>query len=95
MVALAKNGEKKKRLMIIVATTSLPAVDCPNAGTPHARANYTLHNVPHILQGSNKILVLDRNQDTVRKSNFYLLGFLVHALVQKFFCVKYFERMKI
>ena len=27
-----KNGEKKeKRLLKIVATTSLPAVDCPNA----------------------------------------------------------------
>ena len=40
-----KRGEKK-RLMIIVATTSLPAVYRPNgyartttAGTPHARAN--------------------------------------------------------
>ena len=31
MVALAKNGEKKKRLMERVATTSLPAVDRPNA----------------------------------------------------------------
>ena len=30
--ACAKNGEKKeKRWMKIVATTSLPAVDCPNA----------------------------------------------------------------
>ena len=27
-----KMGKKKKRLMIIVATTSLPAVDRPNAG---------------------------------------------------------------
>ena len=44
-----KNGEnrEKKRLMRIVATTSLPAVNHPNdtaqtttAGTPHARANY-------------------------------------------------------
>ena len=37
-----KKGEKKeeKRRMKIVATTSLPAVDRPTAGTPHARANY-------------------------------------------------------
>ena len=36
--------EKKKRLMKIVATTSLPAVNRPNAGTPHARPiiKYTL-----------------------------------------------------
>ena len=37
-----KNGGKKeKRLMEIVATTSLPAVDrpTPTAGTPHTRAN--------------------------------------------------------
>ena len=34
-----KNG--KKRLMIIVVTTSLPAVDSrmPTTGTPHPRAN--------------------------------------------------------
>ena len=35
-----KMGEKKKkRRMKIVATTSLPADDRPNAGTPHTRAN--------------------------------------------------------
>ena len=33
-----KNGKKKKRQMKIVATTSFPAVDRLNAGTPHARA---------------------------------------------------------
>ena len=35
-----KNGEKKEKKKIrmkIVATTSLPAVDRPTAGTPHAR----------------------------------------------------------
>ena len=34
------SGEENggKRLMRIVATTSLPAVDRPNTGTPHARA---------------------------------------------------------
>ena len=31
-----KNGEKKKRQMKIVATTSLPAVDRPNADRPTA-----------------------------------------------------------
>ena len=36
-------GKKRKRLMEIVATTSLPAVNRPNAGTPHARANYQIH----------------------------------------------------
>ena len=36
-----ERGGKEKRLMIIVATTALPAVDRPNAtaGTPHVRAN--------------------------------------------------------
>ena len=36
----AGTGKKRKRLTEIVVTTSLPAVDRPNAdpGTPHARA---------------------------------------------------------
>ena len=40
-----KEKKKKKRMAFLVATTSLPAVYCPNgyarmktAGTPHARA---------------------------------------------------------
>ena len=40
-----KRKKKKKRMAFLVATTSLPAVYCPNgyartttAGTPHARA---------------------------------------------------------
>ena len=33
-----RGGKKKKRRMKIVATTSLPAVDRPTTGTPHARA---------------------------------------------------------
>ena len=37
-----KRGGKKKRRMKIVATTSLSAVDRPNAGTPHARAKMTI-----------------------------------------------------
>ena len=35
-----KEKRKKKRMAFLVATTSLPAVNRPNAGTPHARANY-------------------------------------------------------
>ena len=42
------NGEiKKKRLMIIVAATSLPAVDWPTAGTPTTCAKIQLLNSPH------------------------------------------------
>ena len=38
-----KTGKKKKIRMKIVATTSLPAVDRPNAGTPHARAKRSFY----------------------------------------------------
>ena len=41
--------------MIIVATTSLPAVDCPNAGTPHACAKIGCYdlNISDGLNGYN------------------------------------------
>ena len=40
------NGKKGKKLMRLVATTSLPAVDPQmlTAGTPHARANIFFNN---------------------------------------------------
>ena len=38
-------GEKKKRLMIIVATTSLPAVDRPNADRSNAARSRQFTNI--------------------------------------------------
>ena len=46
-----KKGEKDKSLMIIVATTSLPAVTArtPTAGTPHARAKMKEYFMSYVL----------------------------------------------
>ena len=48
---------EEKRLMRIVATTSLPAVDRPTAGTPHARANnYVYSGHKHRCQSTGQML---------------------------------------
>ena len=43
-----ETGGKKKRMMKIVATTSFPAVDRPNAGKPHTRANFCTCPIPEL-----------------------------------------------
>ena len=42
-------GKKRKRLMIIVATTSLPAVDCPNADRWNAARSCQFESHLHLV----------------------------------------------